>query len=183
MNNAAVDQRATSKPLSESHPAKGRGVPQQGVLHDVQADFAPIEELRADTGQFDTSKDSYDRDSRGAEEAFEAAGEAAARGDEERAVAQYLKAAKLAESAHEWYLSAASCHRVGDFLTNPKPPVDLERAFRMYRRAIAAYERCGMLREARELSYNLMCIRMRRPREFGLHLGHRIQFFLFWATG
>ena len=42
--------------------------------------------------------------------------------------------------------------------------MDLERAFRMYRRAIAAYEQCGLVAEARHLTYALMRLRLRRAR-------------------
>jgi hypothetical protein len=57
---------------------------------------------------------------------------AAAQGDEALAIAEYLKASKIAETAREWYLAAVACHRVGDFLQHPRPPMDLERAFRGY---------------------------------------------------
>ncbi|MBC8064379.1 MAG: two pore domain potassium channel family protein [Chlorobia bacterium] len=177
MSNAAIKQNPNL-----ASPSRPPSVETQDALDDVQADFSPIEELKADADEFARGEDPYHEDSRGAEQAFEAAVEAAKLGDEERAVAHYLKAAKLAENAHEWYLSAVACHRVGDFLTDPKPPADLARAFRMYRRAIASYERCGMLREARDLSYLLMAIRMQRPRELNLNNFHRIQLFLFWAT-
>ena len=85
----------------------------------------------------------YQADSLHAQAAFERAVAAAAQGDEALAVTEYLKASKIAETAREWYLAAVACHRVGDFLQRARPPVDLERAFRMSRRAIAAYEQCG----------------------------------------
>jgi hypothetical protein len=84
--------------------------------------------------------------------AFKLAMEAAAAGAEAEAVQHYLKVANLAEAAREWYLAAVSCQRVGDFLQNERPPEDLERAFRMYHRSVAAYEQCGLFDEARNLS-------------------------------
>jgi hypothetical protein len=97
-------------------------------------------------------------------------------------VHEYLRAAKIAEVAHEWYLSAVACQRVGDFLLDPKPPQDVERALRMYRRAVAAYEQCGLFSEARRLAYRQMCLRLRRARELKLPLLHRVELALFWAV-
>ena len=146
----------------------------------VEADFAPLNEVGvADVA--DKSGPHYDESLR-AQEAFELATQAGAAGDEEKAVHQYLKASNLAEAAREWYLAAVSCQRVGDFLQNPKPPEDLERAFRMYRRAVAAYEQCGLFDEARRLSYYLMSLKMRRARELRLSLLVRVELVAYWAT-
>jgi len=100
----------------------------------LEADFAPLKD--AGTTDLDDQSDAepHHDESLRAQEAFELAAQAAAVGDEERAVRQYLKASNLAEAAREWYLAAVSCQRVGDFLQNERPPEDLERAFRMYRR-------------------------------------------------
>jgi exonuclease VII small subunit len=148
----------------------------------AEADFAPLQELgpaeRADL----TEVDPYQADSLHAQAAFERAVAAAAQGDEALAIAEYLKASKIAETAREWYLAAVACHRVGDFLQHPRPPVDLERAFRMYRRAIAAYEQCGLSAEARHLTYALMRLRLRRARVLHLPMRQRLELALYWAT-
>jgi hypothetical protein len=52
----------------------------------------------------------------------------------------------------------------------------------MYRRAVASYERCGLVAEARELSYHEMRLRLRWAPTLGLSPTHRIELFLFWAT-
>jgi hypothetical protein len=148
----------------------------------TEADFAPLQELgpaeRADL----TAVDPYQADSLHAQAAFERAVAAAAAGDDALAIAEYLKASKIAETAREWYLAAVACQRVGDFLQHPRPPADLERAFRMYRRAIAAYEQCGLSAEARQLTYALMRLRMRRARLLGLPVLQRLELGLYWAT-
>jgi len=148
----------------------------------AEADFAPLQELgtaeRADL----TEVDPYQADSLHAQAAFERAVAAATQGDESLAIAEYLKASKIAETAREWYLAAVACHRVGDFLQHPRPPVDLERAFRMYRRAIASYEQCGLSAEARQLTYALMRLRMRRARALRLPVLQRLELYLYWAT-
>jgi exonuclease VII small subunit len=148
----------------------------------AEADFAPLQELgpaeRADL----TEVDPYQADSLHAQAAFERAVAAAAQGDEALAIAEYLKASKIAETAREWYLAAVACHRVGDFLQHPRPPMDLERAFRMYRRAIAAYEQCGLSAEARHLTYALMRLRLRRARVLHLPVRQRVELALYWAT-
>ena len=97
------------------------------------------------------------------------------------AVEHYLKASNLAEAAREWYIAAVACQRVGDFLKTSKPPFDLERAFRMYRRAVGSYMNCGLFAEARELSYRLMYMKMRRAGELRLPRWQRIELIGFWA--
>src|SRR4030095_13706902 len=64
----------------------------------------------------------------------------------------------------------------------PRLAVDLERAFRMYRRAIAAYEQCGLVAEARHLTYALMRLRLRRARMLRLPVLQRLELALYWAT-
>lgn len=148
----------------------------------LEADFAPIKEAgNADLADH-SDRDPHHDESLRAQDAFELATQAVSVGDEERAVRLYLKASNLAEAAREWYLAAVSCQRVGDFLQNPKPPEDLDRAFRMYRRAVAAYEQCGLFDEARRLSYRLMCLKLRRAGQLHLSLRVRIQLVLYWAT-
>jgi len=148
----------------------------------AEADFAPLPELgpaeRADL----TAVDPYQADSLHAQAAFDRAVAAAAQGDEALAITEYLKASKIAETAREWYLAAVACQRVGDFLQHPRPPVDLERAFRMYRRAIAAYEQCGLTAEARHLTYALMRLRLRRAHVLRLPVLQRLELSLYWAT-
>lgn len=150
------------------------------VPENVEADFAPFggdgDEARSD------AEDPHHAESLRVKEAFDLAAAAAGAGDEEGAVRQYLKASNLAEAAREWYLAAVSCERVGDFLRNPKPPEDLDRAFRMYRRAVAAYEHCGLYDEARRLSYRLMCFKMRNADRFRLPAHMRIELAIYWAT-
>ncbi len=148
----------------------------------VEADFAPLVEDCTNELAYQSQNDPHHEESLRAQEAFEQATHAAADGDEKRAVRQYLKAANLAEATREWYLAAVSSERVGDFLVSPKPPEDLERAFRMYRRAVAAYEQCGLYDEARRLSYRLMRLKLRRGRQLGLSPMVRLEIFLYWAA-
>ncbi len=147
----------------------------------VEADFAPLPETGVDEADR-SDVDPHSDDSLQAQEAFEQAAQAGADGDEEGAVRQYLKASNLAEAAREWYIAAVSCQRVGDFLQNDQPPVDLERAFRMYRRAVAAYEQCGLFDEARRLSYRLMLLKMHRARELRLPPYTHAELVLYWLA-
>ncbi len=142
----------------------------------VDADFAQLPEVASDGP---AERDPHDENSRQAQEAFELA---AATRDEDRAVHHYLKAANLAEGAREWYLAAVSCQRVGEFLMNDRPPTDLERAFRMFRRAVAAYEQCGLFDEARRLQYRLMTMKLKRGRALKLSLLVRLELALYWAV-
>jgi exonuclease VII small subunit len=148
----------------------------------AEADFVPLPELGPAERTDLTEVDPYQADSLHAQAAFERAVAAAAQGDEALAIAEYLKVSKIAETAREWYLAAVACHRVGDFLQHPRPPMDLERAFRMYRRAIAAYEQCGLSAEARHLTYALMRLRMRRAHVLRLPVLQRLELGLYWAT-
>jgi Ion channel len=148
----------------------------------VEADFAPIPETDANELAHHEVPDPHHEESLRAQEAFELAAQAALQGDEDLAVRHYLKASNLAEAAREWYLAAVSCQRVGDFLQTEKPPMDLERAFRMYRRAVASYEQCGLFDEARKLSYRLMSLKLKRAEHLKLSSWTRLELFVYWAT-
>ncbi|MBW3622837.1 MAG: hypothetical protein KY468_05440 [Armatimonadetes bacterium] len=147
-----------------------------------EADFLPLDELEDGEGGPETKPDPYQYDSIRAQEAFDEAVAAAQDGREEEAIQHYIRASKIAETAREWHLAAVACQRVGDFLSDPAPPYELDRALRMYRRAVAAYENCGLFAEGRELSYRLMSLKMRRAGELRLPLYHRAELFLQWAT-
>jgi len=164
----------------DSRNAPQESQPAAPSPENVDADFAPLGEGEARRGR--GKPDPHHAESLRVKEAFDLAAGAAAAGDEEEAVRQYLKASNLAEAAREWYLAAVSCERVGDFLRNPKPPEDLERAFRMYRRAVAAYEQCGLYDDARRLAYRLMRFKMQNGRRLRLPLHKRIELRVYWAT-
>lgn len=148
---------------------------------DIQVDFSPVTEHQAEERLTKQTIEPSQYESFQVQEAFDRAVREAEDGHEELAVEYYLKASKLAEDAREWYIAAVACQRVGDFLRNPHPPFDLERAFRMYRRAVGAYLNCGLFAEARELSYRIMSIRMRRAGELRLPWWQRIELVAFWA--
>ena len=158
-------------------PAPGEVSPES--LAAAAADFAsPDAGLAA--GRDDP--DPLLRDSALAQTFFDRAVAEAAGGDEQDAVVHFLRASKLAEAAREWYLAAVACHRVGDIYRTPEPPYDLERAFRWYRRAIAAYEQCGHFEEARLLAYHVMRVKLWHARELRLPLALRAELFVFWAV-
>src|SRR4051794_22341185 len=114
---------ATRPPaLDEKPPAP----PDKEIPRGLEADFAP---LRPGGHPPADGEDPYHRDSLQAQKAFDAAVAAANANQEEEAVRRFLTAAKLAEAAREWYIAALAFRHVGDFLINPRPPVDLERAF------------------------------------------------------
>lgn len=148
---------------------------------DIQADFSPVTQQQELNRTFKRSIEPSHLESFQAQEAFDLAVQAANEGDEELAVEHYLKASNLAEAAREWYIAAVACQRVGDFLRTAKPPFDLERAFRMYRRAVGSYMNCGLFAEARELSYRLMYMKMRRAGELRLPRWQRFELVAFWA--
>ncbi len=148
---------------------------------DIQADFSPVTQHQESERKSNRTIEPSHFDSFQAQEAFDSAVKAADDGQEDLAVEYYLKASKLAESAREWYIAAVACQRVGDFLKTPKPPFDLERSFRMYRRAVAAYQNCGLFAEARELSYRIMSIKMRRGSELRLPWWQQVELVAFWA--
>ena len=147
----------------------------------VEADFAPPEEP-AGAGGRSGPRDPSLADSELAQAAFDAAAAKSESGDAEAAVGEFLRASKLAENAREWYLAAVACRRVGDLFHAPDPPHDLERAFRMYRRAVYAFEQCGHFGDARQLSYRLMAMKLRDARELELGWGTRIELRLYWAV-
>lgn len=148
---------------------------------DIQADFSPVTQNQELNRVFKRTVEPSHVDSFQAQDAFDRAVKAADEGNEELAVEHYLKASNLAEAAREWYIAAVACQRVGDFLRTSKPPFDLERAFRMYRRAVGSYLNCGLFAEARELSYRIMCMKMRRARDLRLPRWQRIELVAFWA--
>jgi hypothetical protein len=149
----------------------------------AEADFVPLPGVDGEADEPVLEDiDPFQCDSLQAQQAVDEAAAAAAGGNQEHAVQQYIRAAKIAETAREWYLAAVACRQVGDYLFDPTPPQDMERAFRMYRRAVAAYEQCGLGAEARELEYRLMFRKLQYAQKLGLPSTQRIELFLFWAT-
>lgn len=136
---------------------------------DVVADFAP-----------ESEPDEHLRDSVEAQRVYDRARREATAGDEKDAVVHFLRAAKLAEGAREWYLAALALRAAGDIFRTREPPYDLQRALRMYRRAVAAFEACGHFDEARELSYLVPKLRMCNGRELGVPVAKRAELFVFW---
>jgi len=171
----APPKPARRPPVSEPAPPPAEEIPEG-----LEADFAPLR--GGDKPLSGEHSDPYHRDSLQSQQEFDAAAEAAGAGREDEAVRRFLTASKLAERAHEWYLAALSFRRVGDFLLNPKPPCDLERAFRMYRRAVDAYERCGLVDEARALTYYQLRLMTARGREMNLSVWRRAELWLYWAV-
>ncbi len=147
----------------------------------LPVDFAPLESSSPEQ-QLHTSVSEHQRASIEVTRAFDRAVAASESGNEESAVQEYLHAAAAAEAANEWHMTALACERVGDFLIHPKPPSDLERALRMYRRAAAAYENCGLFSDSRRLFYRVMLFRMRRGNEVRIPVLHRAELFMYWLT-
>jgi Ion channel len=147
---------------------------------EAEADLVPLKENSA--GPSPEEIDPYQQESVDAVQAFQAAVHIAEEQDEARAVQEFLKAATIAEKAHEWYLAAVALQRVGDYLCKSGHQLDLERALRLYRRAEAAYEHCGLFGEARELSGRVLYAKMRHARLLGVSLPARLELFFFWAT-
>lgn len=147
---------------------------------DLEADFIPLGVAEGDVAPHEL--DPFQYDSLQAQEAFDHAVELANAEDEEAAVQEFIRASKIAETAREWHLAAVACQRVGDFLMRPPPPCDMERAFRMYRRAIGAYEQSGLFAEARDLAYRVMYYRMRNARELQLPLLRQLELRIYWLT-
>ncbi|MBX9622222.1 MAG: potassium channel family protein [Gemmataceae bacterium] len=145
---------------------------------DQTADFAPPPEA-PEAAEAD---DQYLGDSVEAQGLYDRAVKEAESGNEGRAVVHFLRASKLAESAREWYLAALALHAVGDIFRTPAPPYDLERAFRLYRRAVAAYEQCGHFAEAQALAYRVACVRLWNARTLGLPWWERAELFAYWAA-
>jgi hypothetical protein len=172
---------AAQPPPRARAESDGPAPPPPGEIPEgLEADFAPLRP--GDKPLQGDDSDPYHRDSLLAQQEFDAAARAASQGHEEEAVRRFLTASKLAEQAHEWYLAALSFRRVGDFLVNPKPPCDLERALRMYRRAATAYERSGLIDEARELAYYQLRLITARGREMNLSSWRRLELWLYWAV-
>jgi hypothetical protein len=140
----------------------------------LQADFAPPAN--------DQDEDQHLQDSAVAQELFDRAIAEVKAGDENHAVVHLLRAAKLAETALEWHLAAAAFHHLGDVYLFPEPPFYLDRAFRIFRRAVAAYEQCGDYDAARRLSYRVLRLKLARGRELGLSRWLRAELFAFWAV-
>jgi hypothetical protein len=138
----------------------------------VEADFAP---------DGDAEPDEHLRDSVAAQELYaRAAGEAES--DERSAVGHFLRAAKLAEAAREWYLAGLSLRAAGDIFRTKEPPYDLQRALRLYRRAAAAFEACGHFDDARALGYLVHWLRMTKGRAVGVGRVQRAELFVFWLV-
>jgi hypothetical protein len=136
---------------------------------DVVADFAPEAEA-----------DEHLRDSVEAQELYARARREATAGGERDAVGHFLRAAKLAEVAREWYLAALALRAAGDIFRTREPPYDLQRALRMYRRAVVAFEACGHFDDARDLWYLVLKLRMWRGGELGVSRLRRAELFVFW---
>ena len=154
-------------------------VPDAALPDSVAADFAPPP---ADADHPDLSGDPYFRDSLEAQRLYELAVAAAREGNEDHAVPFFLRASKHAEAAREWYLAAVSCHKAGNIFRTPEPPYDLWRAFRIYQRAIFAYDQCGHYAESRALAYEIMRLKVGRGRELGLSRWVRAELTLFWLV-
>ena len=180
MEDSSVIPVPDSAQLNSAIPAEIEEVTPELPV-DIQADFSPVTQHQVEERKANQTIEPSQYESFRAQDAFDRAVLAAEEGHEELAVENYLKASNLAESAREWYIAAVACQRVGDFLRTPKPPFDLERAFRMYRRAVGAYQNCGLFAEARELSYRLMYMKMRRARDLHLPWWQRIELIAFWA--
>lgn len=166
--------------MDRPNPPSPPAPPDHPIPEGLEADLAPIRPGPAPAA--DADADPYHRDSLEAKRMFDQAVESANAGNEDEAVRRFLTAAKVAETAHEWYLAALAFQHVGDFLVNPKPPEDLERAFRMYRRAIDAYYRCGLVEDARELSYYLLRLQLLRGRQLNLAWHRRAELWVFWLV-
>lgn len=149
-------------------------IPAPPLTEGAAADFAPDKSDRGKT-------DPFLRDSVLAQEFFDRAMAEAQAGDEEHAVDHFLRASKLAETAREWYLAALALHQVGHIFRTPQPPYDLERALRMYRRAVVAYEECGHWTEARALAYEIPLLKLRNARELKLSHWTRAELSISWA--
>ena len=145
----------------------------------VAADYAPHP---ADADHPDLSDDPYLKDSLEAQRLYERAVEAQRAGNEDYAAPFFLRASKHAEAAREWYLAAISAHQAGDLFRTVEPPYDLQRAFRLYQRAIAAYDQCGHYSDARALAYDIMRLKVRHGHELGLPRRMRIELMLFWLV-
>lgn len=169
------------EPLNEASPLDTDvSVADEELPVDLEADFIPLGVAEGEALPHEL--DPFQYDSLQAQQAFDHAVALAAENREEEAVQEFIRASKIAETAREWHLAAVACQRVGDFLMRPPPPCDIERAFRMYRRAIASYEQSGLFSEARDLAYRVMYYRMRHAREMRLPLVRQIELRIYWLT-
>jgi hypothetical protein len=148
---------------------------------DLKADFSPS--LNDTTTKDHTSEvDEYLQDSVIAEQLYTAAVKVSADGDARQTILHLLRAAKQAEKAQEWHLAALSLHAMADIFRSNGPERNLERAVRIYRRAIAAYESSGNFDEATHLEYVVCGLRLWNAGELKLSIRLRIEMFLYWAT-
>jgi tetratricopeptide (TPR) repeat protein len=129
-----------------------------------------------------TEIDDYLRQSSKAEEYYNAAVEVSEKGDERQTLARLLRAARQAEKAQEWHLAALSLNAMAEIFSKRGPERNLESATRFYRRAIAAYEKCGHFDEATRLEYAVSSLRLWNASELGLSLRVQLEMFLYWAT-
>jgi hypothetical protein len=148
---------------------------------DIPADFAPPAEVLSGRDNI-PEDDEYLRQSMQAEKLYTLAIREMEKGIDRQSVAHLLRAAVHAEMAREWHLAARALHAVGDIFRKNGPERNLERALRMYRRAIAAYEQCGHFDEASNLEYQVCNLRLWHARELKLPVRLRIEMFLYWAT-
>jgi hypothetical protein len=147
----------------------------------MKADFSPT--VDDSTTKDQTSEvDEYLRDSVLAEKLYSEAIKVAEQGDERNTVAHLLRAAKQAEQSQEWHLAAISLHAMADIFRGSGPERNLERAIRIYRRAIAAYESCGHFDEAALLEYRVCGLRLWNARELKMSKRLSVEMFLYWAT-
>ncbi len=172
---AKTPPRKVPTPVPDASPSEPGPAAPPDV---VGADFTPATGGDRAAG----AGDPYLQDSVEAERLYALAVSEAAAGNEEHAVPYFLRASKHAEASREWYLTAVSCRQAADMFRSPEPPFDLERAFRLYRRAVAAYELCGHYAEARDLSYDVMRLKLRSGRALGLPWWLRFELFLFWLV-
>jgi hypothetical protein len=147
-----------------------------------EADLLPLKHPGTGPALSEEEVDPYQRDSHDAEQAFKEAVRAAEAGNVAEAVQCYLRAAKIAETAHEWFLAAVSFQRVAEYLRSPGGVVNPDRALRLYRRAVAAYEHCGLFVEARELTYRVQHLKMRYARQLGLSWFWQAEMYFYWLT-
>ena len=147
---------------------------------DVSADFA----ITSEEGdpQDAAAADEVLKDSSRVEQLYLEAVRVSEKGDERETLTHFLLAAKHAEKASEWHLAAIALHAAGDIFRKSGPEHSLERASRMYRRAIAAYGECGNFAQARNLDYQVSSNRLWHSGELKLPMQERVELFLFWLT-
>jgi hypothetical protein len=164
-------------------PQRPDSVDQDGILiptSEVPADFVP--RPAGEPPDTVSLADEYLRESARAEELYAQAMREGEHGGAPHHITHLLRAAKHAEVAHEWHLAALAFHAAADAFAKPGSSHDMARAFRMYHRAIAAYDRCGHFDDSRKLEYRVAILRLRHARELGLSWGERTEMLLYWAT-